>query len=154
MSFPVRVRGGAIVTRNDSILLIEYEDENGLHYTLPGGGVEAGEGVHDAIKRELQEEASAEVNVGPVAFVHEYIPEKSYHRYGSVPCLTLIFNCELENGSEPRMPDHPDPHQIGVKWISYSELSSIQLFPLVNHILLDYCHKRTFAGFLEDQFLK
>lgn len=37
MTYPVRVRACALIIENDSILLIEYEDERGIHYNLPAG---------------------------------------------------------------------------------------------------------------------
>lgn len=57
MTFHIRVRAGAIIIENESILLIEFGDENGLHYNLPGGGVEPGETVKTAAAREVMEEA-------------------------------------------------------------------------------------------------
>ena len=40
MTYPIRVRASALIIQNDAILLVEFDDENGLHYNLPGGGVE------------------------------------------------------------------------------------------------------------------
>ncbi len=36
----IRLRASALVIENDSILLVEFDDESGLHYNLPGGGNE------------------------------------------------------------------------------------------------------------------
>ncbi|WP_067607069.1 NUDIX domain-containing protein [Nocardiopsis listeri] len=53
---PVRVRAGAIVIRDDLVLLIEFEDEGEPFYEIPGGGVEEGETPRAAVLRELWEE--------------------------------------------------------------------------------------------------
>ncbi|WP_328905174.1 NUDIX domain-containing protein [Streptomyces sp. NBC_00234] len=54
---PVRVRAGCVVIRDDRMLLIRCEDE-GTHYEIPGGGVEAGETPETAAVRELREETA------------------------------------------------------------------------------------------------
>jgi 8-oxo-dGTP diphosphatase len=63
MTYHIRVRAGAVIIENNSILLIEFQDERGLHYNLPAGGVEPQESVIDAVKREAKEEASVDVTV-------------------------------------------------------------------------------------------
>lgn len=52
MTYHIRVRAGAVIIENDSILLIEFNDKNGLHYNFPAGGVEPNETVIEAVKRE------------------------------------------------------------------------------------------------------
>lgn len=42
MLYNIRVRPTALIVKDNSILLIEYKDENGTHYNLPGGGAEPG----------------------------------------------------------------------------------------------------------------
>ena len=82
MSFHIWVRAGALIMQDASILLIEFNDENGLHYNLPAGGTEPGETVKEAVKREAKEEASIDVEVGPLAFVYEYAPHLNGNKYG------------------------------------------------------------------------
>lgn len=60
---PVRVRAGAIVIRDDRILLIELEDEGEPFHEIPGGGVEEGETPPAAVLRELWEETRLEGTV-------------------------------------------------------------------------------------------
>ncbi|MCC2683450.1 MAG: hydrolase, partial [Paenibacillaceae bacterium] len=81
MSFHIRVRPTALIIENGSVLLIEYEENSQYHYNLPGGGAEPGETITDALKRELKEEASTEVEVGSIAFVYEYCPHKQSGEY-------------------------------------------------------------------------
>ena len=67
----IRVSVKAVIVRNEQILLIGYdlEDGCGFHYNLPGGGVEIGEGLHEALRREVREEASADIEVGPLTLI-------------------------------------------------------------------------------------
>lgn len=84
----IRVSVRALIIEDESVLLIEFDDENGLHYNLPGGGVDPGESIVEALKREAQEEASVNVEVGSLAFVIEYEPNRNSFWAGSVPALS------------------------------------------------------------------
>ena len=64
MTSHIRVRACALIMENESILLVEFQDRNGVHYNLPGGGVEPNETVREAAYREVMEEATLEVEVG------------------------------------------------------------------------------------------
>ncbi|MBU7317109.1 NUDIX domain-containing protein [Paenibacillus oleatilyticus] len=142
MTYPIRVRACALILRDDSVLLIEFTDANGIHYNLPAGGVEAGESVIEAVIREAREEAAADVEVGPLAFVYEYAPHRSDHVYGATHSIHLIFDCKLKEGAVPAMPASPDPNQTGVRWVSLSKLDSIVLYPNLRKQIADYATRR------------
>ncbi|MGG3805145.1 NUDIX domain-containing protein [Metabacillus fastidiosus] len=63
MTYPIRVRTSALIIQDNKVLLVEFKDENGLHYNLPGGGVESGETLVESVKREALEEASVHIEV-------------------------------------------------------------------------------------------
>jgi 8-oxo-dGTP diphosphatase len=136
--YPIRVRGTALIIQDDAVLLIEYDDENGLHYNLPGGGIEAGESIIAGLQREVQEEAAADIEVGRLVFVYEYAPQRDGFRFGPVHKLNLVFVCELTAGAVPRLPARPDPNQTDVKWVALSELESITLYPMITSYILAY----------------
>jgi 8-oxo-dGTP pyrophosphatase MutT (NUDIX family) len=145
----VRMRAAALVIENEAILLVEFQDENGVHYNLPAGGMEPGESLVDTAIREAREEASVEVEVGPVAFVYEYEPVRNRYLYGDTPGIGVTFSCRRKEGSTPKMPERPDPNQVGVKWVQLSELKTVQLYPEIAHDILDYAqgrlHYRTYV---------
>ena len=127
----IRVSVKAVIVRDSQILLVGYDldDGAGFHYNLPGGGVKNGEGLHDALKREVQEEAGAEIDVGPLLFVTEYVPAHSENKYGLTQSLQLYFHCTLRPGSSPEQPASPIDDQAGVYWLPLSELPSVPLLP-------------------------
>lgn len=124
----VRIRCTGLIVENNSVLLVEYDD-NGIHYNLPGGGLEPGETILEGVAREVLEETTVQVDVGPLALIYEFTPHKQSGDYNvnENHGLKLIFECILKNNSRPRLPQNPDPHQSGVKWSPLEEVDSILL---------------------------
>lgn len=149
----IRLRAGALVIQDGTILLVEFQNDNddGVHYNLPAGGVEPGETLVEAVKREAKEEASVEVEVGSVAFVYEYQPTKTNYRYGDVHSVGITFECRLKEGSVPKLPDRPDSKQTAVRWVPISDLHSIVLYPEIADDIIDYCSGKKYRNYVEEQ---
>ncbi len=155
MSFHIRIRPTALIIQDNAILLVEYKDENGIHYNLPGGGAEPGETVTEGVRREVFEETMAEVIVGPLAFVYEFAPHQQSGDYDSeTHTINLIFECHLKEASIPRLPDQPDPNQSAVKWISMNELDSVVLYPNIKKYIQRYTTERRTIELIEDHQLE
>jgi 8-oxo-dGTP diphosphatase len=138
MGYPIRVRAGALVIQNERVLLAKFEDQNGIHYNLPGGGVEAGESVAEAAAREAKEEAGIDVSVDGLAFIYEYTPHQNENLFGPVHNLSLFFACSIIGSLEPSLPENPDPNQTGVEWVPLSELHLIKLYPKIQDQIIQY----------------
>jgi len=59
--FRLRKRATAVIIKNRKILLIRRVKPNADYFIFPGGGVEEGESVEEALKREVMEELTLEV---------------------------------------------------------------------------------------------
>ena len=75
-----RVRVSAVLRWDDQILLCRHEKPGKEYWLLPGGGVNSGESLVDALHRELNEEIGIDEEIpveGPVAIVDSIAPERS-----------------------------------------------------------------------------
>lgn len=69
---------GAVIVEDDRLLLVERTAPPATgKWAVPGGRVEAGETLIEAVRREAAEEVGLEVEVGPVAWVGESIGDGS-----------------------------------------------------------------------------
>lgn len=75
-----RVR--AIIKRDNTLLLVRHKDPTNSHtygsWVLPGGHVEDGEMLVDAVRRELQEELGVDARVGNLLYVHQFMSAGAY----------------------------------------------------------------------------
>jgi 8-oxo-dGTP pyrophosphatase MutT (NUDIX family) len=122
----IRVNVAAVILQADQVLLVEFDDDSGLHYNLPGGGVGAGETLVEAVQREVWEEAGALVEVGRLLHVWEYVPARENQRYGTTHKVGLIFAATLRAGSVPHFTATPDAHQTGVCWKPLADLATLE----------------------------
>ena len=88
-----------VVQRDGKIMLCQRRPgvHNGLKWEFPGGKLEDGESPEDALRRELREELSIEVEVG-------HVLDAVYHRYADRDVLLLFYPCKIVAG-EPRTVD-------------------------------------------------
>ncbi|MGW0854438.1 NUDIX domain-containing protein [Streptomyces sp. NPDC002690] len=115
-SVPKRVRAGAIVIRDGQILLIRQSDRRYTWYEIPGGGVEAGETLHEAVLRELREETALAGSVDrEVARVWK---EETRQHY-------FVVHAEGEVGAE----DQLDNYGGRPVWMPVAELPGTALWP-------------------------
>ena len=129
---PIRNSAKAIIIQDDKLLAIKLIDEAGFWYTLPGGGQEPGEPLHDALRRECLEEISAEVEILGLRFVRDYIGKNHEFVYvdSESHAVELMFICTLAEGANPRPGSSPDTQQVGLEWLPLDKLDSYRLYPL------------------------
>lgn len=129
---PVRVSAKAVIVRDGALLATVNEDDDGVFYLLPGGGQENGETLPDTLRRECREELGAEVTVGRLLCLRDYIGanHEFAHVDGDVHQLELMFACELAPGEEPDLTRDHDSMQTGAAWLPLDRLEDHRLFPL------------------------
>ena len=159
VGFHIRVSARGIVINGDMILLNEFG--GGQYYNIPGGGVEPGETVKQAAKREIYEESGLNVIVGDLLFALEYEPNTCDFMYGKTPHISLVFRCILTGDDKIKSPSVPDknPGNPGIsskpKWIPISSLEEINYVPYIHEQLMAYINTNSFAPlFIEEPLSK
>lgn len=116
----VRHTARAIVLHNDHILLMERWRENQHYFSIPGGGIEAGETPEQAVVRELAEETSCEIRITRPLYLMR-LEGREHH----------IFMGEYISG-EPMLPlDSPEALQMDDRnrfapcWVPLTQLSTL-----------------------------
>jgi len=82
MPLEPRIRVSAVLRWEDRVLLCRHEKSGrGEYWLLPGGGVNSGESLVDALRRELVEEVAIGDDLtfeGPVAVVDSIAPKRAF----------------------------------------------------------------------------
>jgi len=129
-----RIRVSAMLRWEDRILLCRHEKPGRREYwLLPGGGVNSGESLLDALNRELGEEVGLEDEVpleGPVALVDSISPDQHYAKH----VVHIIFAGDLSGRSLERVTSH-DAAVRGHRLFDPAELDGIVVHPPIQRFL-------------------
>ncbi len=150
----IRNSAKAVILQDEKLLVIKKEDDEGYYYILPGGGQEHGENLHQALKRECMEEVNAEVEIGNLLFIREYIGKNHEHfEFDSeVHQTEYMFLCNMKEGSNNIGNGiFPDEGQIGVEWLPLTEVLSFRLYPqTMRQYIIDYSAGKDLPVYLGD----
>jgi mutator protein MutT len=127
-----RVRAGAICIHEGQILLmhrinLERAVGDQEYYVIPGGGVEEGESVEQAVVREADEETTIKLEVGEL-FLKRDLPNENREEF--------YYICKYVSG-EPSLRENTNEFEemkLGVHfykpmWVTITEIKNITLYP-------------------------
>ena len=75
----MRVRVTGVVVEDGRILLLNQDTDTGRSWSLPGGKLEAGETLAEALVREMKEETGLDVEPGRLLYVCDHVPAEVVH---------------------------------------------------------------------------
>jgi 8-oxo-dGTP diphosphatase len=129
-----RIRVSAILRWNDRVLLCRHEKPGKEYWLLPGGGVNSGESLVDALHRELAEEIGIDEELpveGPVAIVDSIAPVRSF---AAKHVVHIIFAGDLGGRSLDAVTSQ-DAAVRGHSLFTVDELDGIVLHPPIQRFL-------------------
>lgn len=115
-----RIGVGAVIVDGGALVMIERGKEPlaGL-WSLPGGSLESGERLRDAVVREVLEETALSVRVGPLAGVFESPGDPHFVVLDYFAAVT--GGCELVPGGDAA----------DARWVPLAEVESLDCTPLL-----------------------
>lgn len=120
-----RLRVGAVIIEDDKLALIERRREGRTYYVFPGGGVEDGEDLATALRRECMEELGVEVTPGKhLATILFGVHSHQEYLRASITGGAFGTGTGPEYGSYP--PERGSYHPV---WIALRELSKVDVRP-------------------------
>jgi ADP-ribose pyrophosphatase YjhB (NUDIX family) len=115
----VRVTG-VIIEDDDRILVLNQDTDTGRSWSLPGGKVEEGETIHDALVREMPEETGLDVESGRLLCVCDHLPGSGTH------VVHLTFEARRSGGTAGQAMAGLDTRPIrGVEFVKIADLPSL-----------------------------
>ena len=129
-----RIRVSAILRWRDRVLLCRHEKPGKEYWLLPGGGVNSGESLVDALHRELGEEIGIDEELpveGPVAIVDSIAPVRSL---AAKHVVHIIFAGDLGGRSLDAVTSQ-DAAVRGHRLFTVDELDGVVLHPPIQRFL-------------------
>ena len=129
-----RIRVCAVLRWHGRVLLCRHEKPGKEYWLLPGGGVEVGESLLDALHRELVEEVGIEDDLpieGPVAVIDSIAPPTAF---SGKHVVHIIFACDLGERSLEAVTSR-DAAVRGHRLFADEELEAVTLHPPIHRFL-------------------
>lgn len=131
-NFNIRVY--ALIIENDSILLSKELIKGKTAIKFPGGGVEPGEGLIDALQREAKEEIGQQLTNIHHFYTTDFFQQSSFKPQDQL--ISIYYKASLSSTESLVQKTNPLPDQPVFFWKKIKELNITDLkFPIDRHVL-------------------
>lgn len=129
----LRVAAYAVITDDDGrVLLARWTEGRRAAWTMPGGGLEAGEDPEDAVRREVREETGFSSRVGALLGIHSrVIPAGRRTHKADAPLHTIriVYAAEITGGA---LRFEKNGSTDMAAWFTLDEIAKLQRVKLVD----------------------
>ena len=108
-----RLSSHAVIVNTCHQVLLLKATYAGCAWGLPGGGLDQGETIHQALVRECFEELGCDISI-------EYLSGVYFH--SAVNSHAFIFRCQIAEGQTIQLSDEHSEY----RWFDVAELSAVQ----------------------------
>ena len=123
------IRVAGLLVHEARILMVEQGRGEETYWLLPGGGVQFGETLSDALRRELQEELGLRVGVQRlVAIVESLSPDPDYAKH----VIHLVFEI---SASPEALPEPQEVKVLNAAYLDELQLQSADVRPPITEFL-------------------
>ena len=147
----IRITPRAVIVNENEILLQHKVYEDGSErYVLPGGAIEPGETIEQALIRECQEEIGTIIMVEKLLHVADFFRERKTSPPTRRPQVELLCQCRVPEKYVAQNGPAPDKHQVAVEWVALSQLEE-RLYPpaIVDKLLNLTINSPVYLGLIE-----
>lgn len=142
----MRQRACGIVLKDGRVLMVRHVHDDRDYWTFPGGGIEAGESIFEAAKREVLEET--EIDVNPIALVHSFQSDDNESH-----CVLMTSPAKLiapTLGSDPEEIDLPFADRM-LRDVAWRLVDEVNHHPVVAQVLEKALEKELEKALEEEQ---
>ncbi|MDE2144871.1 MAG: NUDIX domain-containing protein [Patescibacteria group bacterium] len=122
-----RTRAVAIIVNDGDVLLLRRISHGKEYYVFPGGGVENGETVEQAVEREAWEETSLKIKIKKLLYHHIYNDNTEQFFY---LCDYLSGEPKLGDANEAQEMARSSVNFYNPEWHEIKNLPRLLLYPL------------------------
>jgi 8-oxo-dGTP diphosphatase len=129
-----KVGARAVIVDKDKVLLLRAEEPGRVYYFLPGGHVQHGERLQDAVLREVKEETGLNVEIERALGMREFIAARHARLAKNVPqshhVVAVIFLCRVKGNTVGKFTvDSGAGGVIGMEWVELGKVNGLELHP-------------------------
>ncbi len=130
IAYPEPTVGALIFDQQSRILLLKCKKHKN-RYVIPGGHVEIGEKMHDAVRREVKEETGLNIYDVEILAIQDSIFNKFYHKRKHF--IYIDFSCKTDSGDVKINEESEE-----FIWITPQESLSLPLDPYTERLIQEY----------------
>lgn len=145
MKFNLRVY--ALIINQKKEILLSDEYRFGQFFTkFPGGGVEKGEGIIEALHRELLEEMNLKINNAAPFYYNDFFQTSAFNDNDQIISFYYIVNCDISQISPPSYSIPFDNETEKQRWYPLSAINENDLTFPIDKVVLNKLKKEFFTS--------